>query len=64
MLAVGDSLSDWQFIGLCGYKAAMGNASDELKKLVTKNQQGSFYIGPDVDNNGIIEILNYFLKDN
>ena len=34
ILAVGDSTSDWQFISLCGYGAAMGNASQELKDLV------------------------------
>ena len=34
ILAVGDSTSDWQFIELCGYGAAMANASDKLKELV------------------------------
>ena len=60
ILAVGDSTSDWQFIELCGYGAAMGNASDQLKKLVKTKQEAHFYIGGNVDKNGIIEILNYF----
>ena len=60
ILAVGDSTSDWQFIELCGYGAAMGNASNELKELVKSKGKNHFYIGNDVDNNGIIGILDYF----
>lgn len=60
ILAVGDSTSDWQFMELCGYGAAMGNASNQLKELVKTKQKGHFYIGGNVDENGIIEILNYF----
>ena len=60
ILAVGDSTSDWQFIELCGYGVAMGNASEKLKEYVKTKQEGHFYIGGDVDENGIIEILNYF----
>ncbi len=60
ILAVGDSTSDWQFIELCGYGAAMGNASENLKELVTTKEKGHFYIGGNVDENGIIEILEYF----
>ena len=60
ILAVGDSTSDWQFIELCGYGAAMGNASEKLKELVKTKGKGHFYIGGNVDENGIIEILNYF----
>lgn len=63
ILAVGDSTSDWQFIELCGYGAAMGNASEKLKKLVQTKQEGHFFIGGDVDENGIIEILDYFGKE-
>lgn len=60
ILAVGDSTSDWQFIELCGYGAAMGNTSRKLKEYVKTKQEGHSYIGGDVDENGIIEILNYF----
>ncbi|MBQ9659045.1 MAG: HAD-IIB family hydrolase [Clostridia bacterium] len=62
ILAVGDSTSDWQFIELCGYASAMGNASKELKKLVVEKKEGHYYIGNSVDENGIIEILNFFIK--
>lgn len=60
ILAVGDSTSDWQFIELCGYGAAMGNASNQLKELVKTKSEGHFYIGENVDENGIIGILDYF----
>ena len=61
ILAVGDSTSDWQFIELCGFVGAMGNASEELKRLVATKEEGHYYIGNSVDENGIIEILNYFI---
>lgn len=62
MLGVGDSLSDWQFIGLCGYKAAMGNAGKDLKQLVLSAGKDRSFIGPSVDENGIIKILDQFIK--
>ena len=61
ILAVGDSTSDWHFIELCGFAGAMGNASEELKRLVATKEEGHHYIGNSVDENGIIEILNYFI---
>jgi HAD superfamily hydrolase (TIGR01484 family) len=60
VLGVGDSASDWQFIQLCGFGAAMGNASEELKKLVLSKGKGFSFIGPSVDENGIIEIFRNF----
>jgi len=59
MLAVGDSTSDWNFMSECGYVGAMGNASDELKDLVT--MRGG-EIGPSVDENGVIDIIDWYLK--
>lgn len=61
MLAVGDSTSDWQFIQLCKYGAAMENASEELKDLVTTKGEGNYYVGGHVDKNGIIEVLRNFI---
>jgi len=63
MLAVGDSGSDWQFIELCKYGAAMDNASEELKKLVLSKGEANSFIGPSVDENGVIEILAHFLPE-
>lgn len=58
-LGVGDGLSDWNFMEICGYAGAIGNASQELKDLVrTKNKFG--FIGPNVDENGILEIFRHF----
>jgi HAD superfamily hydrolase (TIGR01484 family) len=61
MLGVGDSTSDWQFIELCKYAGVMANGSDELKELVKQKGQNNFIIGGHVDENGVIEILDYFL---
>lgn len=60
ILGIGDSESDWQFIELCKYTAAMGNASEALKeKVLTKGKMDSF-IAPIVDENGIIDVFKYF----
>jgi HAD superfamily hydrolase (TIGR01484 family) len=59
ILGVGDSLTDWDFIGICGFAGAMGNAVEDLKKLVlSKNKNG--YVGKSVDENGIMDIFKYF----
>jgi hydroxymethylpyrimidine pyrophosphatase-like HAD family hydrolase len=59
LLGIGDSTADWQFIEQCGYAGAMGNASDELKQLVSTKGERSF-VGGAVDENGILDILDYF----
>lgn len=59
ILAVGDGINDWNFMEVCGFVAAMGNAHQELKELVkTKGEHG--FIGGDVDENGLLGIFNYF----
>lgn len=60
MLAVGDSASDWQFIESCKYASAMGNAQEELKKLVNSKDKDYSFIAPSVDDNGIIEVFKHF----
>lgn len=60
ILGVGDSTSDWQFLQLCKYKAAMGNASSELKNLVLSSGTGNSFIGLGVDENGVLSILKHF----
>jgi hydroxymethylpyrimidine pyrophosphatase-like HAD family hydrolase len=62
ILGVGDSTSDWQFIELCKYAGVMANGSDELKELVKQKGQGNYIIGGHVDENGVIEILDFFLE--
>lgn len=59
ILGVGDSLVDWDFIEVCGFAGAMGNATDDLKKLVlSKGSNG--YVGKTVDENGILDIFEHF----
>lgn len=59
MLGVGDGMTDWQFMDICGYAGAMGNATAELKeKVISKGERG--YIGKSVDENGILDILSHF----
>ena len=58
MLGVGDGMTDWQFINLCGYKGAMGNSSPELLQLVKSSKNG--FIGGDVNTNGLLDIFRHF----
>lgn len=59
MLGIGDGMTDWQFMEICGFAGAMGNASEELKnKVVSKGDRG--YVGKSVDENGVIDILSHF----
>lgn len=60
VLGVGDTLSDWEFMSLCGYAAAMGNAGDDLKELVKTKGEGNYFIAPHVDDNGVLEVLKHF----
>ena len=60
ILGVGDSTSDWQFIEECGYAATMGNAEPELKEKVQSKVNKGF-IGGHVNDNGVIEIIDWFL---
>lgn len=61
VLGIGDSTSDWKFISLCGYGATLANGSDEIKELIKSKSTGKFFISKDsVDENGILDIFNYF----
>ncbi len=60
MLGIGDSTSDWQFIESCKYGGTMENASQELQKLVLSKGKELAFIGKSVDENGILDIFNYF----
>ncbi len=62
ILGIGDGTSDWQFIEQCGYGAAMGNASKELKDLVTTKGPDRSFVGGHVDENGILAILDHFFS--
>lgn len=58
-LGVGDSMTDWNFMEICGYGGVMGNGSEDLKKKISeKNDKG--YIGKSVNENGLLDILKHF----
>jgi hydroxymethylpyrimidine pyrophosphatase-like HAD family hydrolase len=59
-LGVGDNTSDWKFMELCGYAAAMGNATSELKELVAQKEEGKHFLAGSVDRNGILDVFDYF----
>ena len=59
ILGIGDGMSDWKFMEICGYAGAVGNSSQNLKEIiVTKKDRG--YIGTSVDENGVLDILKHF----
>lgn len=61
VLGIGDSTSDWNFIQLCGYGATLSNGTAELKELIKGKGEEKCYISKgSVDENGLLEILNYF----
>lgn len=62
VLSVGDSVSDWKFMELTGYVGTLENAKDELKELVKTKGEGHFAIGKSVDENGLLDIFDYFLS--
>ncbi len=61
MLGIGDTSSDWNFMKHCKYVATMENADYTIKELVKTKGEGNYLVAPHVDQNGIFEILKYFL---
>ncbi len=59
VLGVGDTIHDWDFIEICGYKGVMGNGTEELKSKLDKNEKRHF-IGGHVNEDGIISIFKKF----
>lgn len=60
-LGVGDGMTDWNFIELCGFAGIMGNASEDLKHIAaTKGEGNYYYIGPSVNENGLLAIFEHF----
>lgn len=60
VLAVGDNMHDWEFMEECGYRAAMGNASDELKRKIDLTDAEHQMIGGHVNVDGLIKIFEHF----
>lgn len=59
-LGIGDTMGDWNFMQLCGNIGVMGNAPEELKDLARNKEGSRCYIGPSVEQNGILDIFRYF----
>lgn len=62
-LGIGDTLGDWGFMKLCSYVATMEDGAPELKRLVESKGEGKYMIAPSVNDDGILSILDYFLRD-
>ena len=52
-IGAGDNLSDWDFMKICKYKVAMGNALDDLKTKIANSDNE--IITESVDQHGIIK---------
>jgi hydroxymethylpyrimidine pyrophosphatase-like HAD family hydrolase len=59
-IGIGDSENDWEFMSLCKYIGVIGNAQEKLKELAKSKGEGNYYIGPSVEENGILDIFNHF----
>lgn len=59
ILAVGDTMHDWEFIQICGYKGIMANATEELKGVVDFKAHHTF-LGGHVDEDGVLNIFRHF----
>ncbi|HYK09101.1 MAG TPA: HAD hydrolase family protein [Candidatus Eisenbacteria bacterium] len=60
VLGIGDTTGDWSFMQLCGHVATVENGSSELKDLLRTKGEGKYFIGKSVDENGILDIFNFF----
>lgn len=60
ILAIGDSVSDWKFMELCEFVGTVDNAEEKLKDLITEKEKGNWFVGPSVDDNGVIDILEHY----
>lgn len=59
-LGIGDTMGDWNFMSLCKYAGVVGNTSRELKDLAVTKGEGNYFFGSSVDDDGFIQILEYF----
>ncbi len=62
-LGIGDSENDWEFMSLCKYVGVMGNAQEKLKELAKSKGEENYFIGPSVEENGILKIFEHFKVD-
>jgi hydroxymethylpyrimidine pyrophosphatase-like HAD family hydrolase len=60
VLGIGDAASDWNFMQLCKYVATVGNESEELKQNARSRPSGEYFLAPDVDSHGLLDIFKHF----
>ncbi|MCU0652656.1 MAG: Cof-type HAD-IIB family hydrolase [Candidatus Pacebacteria bacterium] len=60
VLGAGDGVVDWEFMKLCGYRATLENAVPQVLENVSRRDKERNFIGPHVDQNGILEVLRHF----
>lgn len=60
VLGIGDSMSDWNFMDLCACVGVVGNDTDTLQQLANTKGSGNYFFGRDVNDHGILEILDYY----
>jgi HAD superfamily hydrolase (TIGR01484 family) len=61
-LGIGDTLGDWNFMDVCGYVGVVGSHSEELIKHAKSKGENKYFLGSDVDTEGFIEIIDYFIE--
>lgn len=57
VLAVGDTMMDWQFMKLCGHVGTLANADSTMQEAV-KSHGG--FVGGHVDQDGLVGVLEQF----
>ncbi len=60
VLGVGDTIGDWEFIQDCGYAGIVGQKHPEVLELAKTKGEGKYFLATSVDENGLIQILEYF----
>jgi hydroxymethylpyrimidine pyrophosphatase-like HAD family hydrolase len=61
MLGMGDGLMDLEFMRVCGFCGTLAQADESVKKFVEGRGVCGF-VGPSVDENGMLDVLAYFFK--
>ena len=59
ILGVGDTMLDWEFLNICGYKGTMKNGTPELVAKFDFTDPKQF-MGNHVNEDGLIDVFRYF----
>ena len=61
-LGISDTVGDWNFMSLCKYVGVVGDESSEFKELAKTKGEGNYFFGSSVDDDGFLQIVDYFIK--